>query len=532
MKRKIITLCAAAALLFVMGGCDNMIAPDVYTDANEALRSLGYMIQPAEHAPEVTPVEPEDPNQPPDLPGYYNTVTKEKVANGFDETLCLDPTTSVIWLGSILDGNTITSGGYIPITARRGPLTFSMGGPFVNVQSVTVPEATLSKVREGIRDIVTSGVIGKTPNNTQFTSTSVYSLEQLGVSVGLNFHGWGLTVNGSFNFSNQNVRTRMFMKFLQVYYTLDIDEPVEPIDFFAPGTTWTDLSGQINGSVSPVYVASVKYGRIGTIAVESDYSEQEVEAALSAAYNAGIAGGGIDIGVTYTNIINNSTINVKIYGGSGEDGCQVTDCASFINWVKAGAEYSIDDPGAPIAYTLKYLKDRSVARIVLADEYYVRHTVPIQNKFRIRVMSYQHLLNDTKGYLFKNLYMRVYSGYDVNATPLTNDLIWSASSLEVYPQPNSFSNVSKDFNFDSAQLDQAYIRLIFSNTAQIPGYSIKGARALTIQEVIDNIQNNGYSGDNPDGCYFLDCLVGFTPLGGQTATIGTLRVKYTIEPFE
>lgn len=43
----------------------------------------------------------------------------------------------------------------------------------------------------------------------------------------------------------------------------------------------------------------------------------------------------------------------------------------------AGGNYSADSPGAPLAYTLRYLCDNSIAKIALAAEYTVRECVEV-----------------------------------------------------------------------------------------------------------------------------------------------------------
>lgn len=517
-KLSMLLLVAGALLL---GACDGIINPPDLQDVNATIRAMDYFQQelPLEEPIRLTEnIAPDDsayPDRPPNITGYYNAVYMAKDAREHEDLISMNPSSSVLWLGEIFDGNTITTGQYLPISAARGPLSFSISGPYVNQPAITIPVATRSAVTTGISQIVTSGVIGNRMNNSELFQASIYSEEQFALAIGASFKSGFVDFKAGFDFSRTEVRSRVFMKFEQEYFTLTCDNPVSPIEFFAPGTTWNDLAGQITTNVSPVFVKSIKYGRIGIICVESSYTEEEVKAAFHAAYNAIVVSGSVDIDSTYQQIIDESHTYVRIIGGSTTAGQGVVDLAGFINWLQTGSTEEIITDGAPISYVLHYMKNYALARVVLADEYWVRETTPISNKFRIRVMS---MVSTGQYNLAIDHYCTVnaISGYGTEQATL--DTLYQSTDGDIlYKDTPTILDVSHDYIFDSNRMEEAYITL----SANIWGCPLN--RKLTIQQVLDDIAAYGVPADNPNGCYYFD----FDHPYAQC----DVRFAYVIEPY-
>ncbi len=67
-------------------------------------------------------------------------------------------------------------------------------------------------------------------------------------------------------------------------------------------------------------------------------------------------------------------MSALVVGGSGDGGVKpVTGVAGLLEFLIEDANFSTTTPGAPIAYTMRYLKDNSVASIVLNSEYTIRN---------------------------------------------------------------------------------------------------------------------------------------------------------------
>ncbi len=291
-----------------------------------------------------------------------------KAAPGFDEMLALDPTTDVIFPGAILKGETIPTGEYVPIVANRAPITLSAS--LTNISGSPVVEVTdpkLSTVRESIKTgILDQEVTGSTAAKVNFSISEVYSEEHLKLAMGANYRSAATKVSASFDFSKSTYQYKYVMKYFQVYYTIDMDPPQNPSDLF---TNVPDLNSL--GSTSPVYVATVTYGRMVIYTIESNYSKTEVDAAFKASF--GSSDGSID--AEYEKVISESDIEALVIGGSGADAAQtVNGPADVYKYISNGGDYSKESPGAPLSYKLRYLKQGTpIARVVLSSEYPVRN---------------------------------------------------------------------------------------------------------------------------------------------------------------
>lgn len=335
---------------------------------NSLLASLPNFNQPEEVS---EPTEVEEKAVPPaqdqensSLECYTNYY---KAAPGFDEMLALDPTTDVIFPGAILKGETIPTGEYVPIVANRAPITLSAS--LTNISGSPVVEITdpkLSTVREGIKTgILDQEVTGATAAKVNFSISEVYSEEHLKLAIGANYRSAATKVSASFDFSRSTYQYKYVLKYFQVYYTIDMDPPKNPSDLF---TNVPDINSL--GSTSPVYVATVTYGRMVIYTIESNYTKAEVDAAFKASF--GSSDGSVD--TEYEKVISESDVKALVIGGSGSDAAQtINGPADVYQYISNGGDYSKDSPGAPLSYKLRYLKQGTpVARVVLASEYPVR----------------------------------------------------------------------------------------------------------------------------------------------------------------
>ncbi|MEM7103665.1 MAG: thiol-activated cytolysin family protein [Bacteroidota bacterium] len=299
-------------------------------------------------------------------------------APGYDEFLLYNPSSDVIYPGGMLYGESIVDGSYTPFLVQRLPVTLStsLSGVSGSVSSV-VEEPKLSSVREAINELLAQEITGATPAQIIFSIEQIHDENHLRLAVGANVGGLFAKVRASYNFSNSHSKAYFLVKFLQIYYTIDVDNEA----FASPSDCCVDYptSEQI-GDYSPVYVSSVKYGRMAMFMVESSKSASETEIALNASFNAFIASGGVDINTEYDQTLEESSIKALIIGGSGESAVQaVSGVNGLMSYITEGGNYSSDSPGSPLSYTLRFLKDNSIYKVVLATEYTVQDCQIIRN---------------------------------------------------------------------------------------------------------------------------------------------------------
>jgi thiol-activated cytolysin len=313
--------------------------------------------------------------------GDYLCSTKRfKAAPEYNEMLLLDPTSSVIYPGALIKGESIATGEYIPIVANRKPISISVSlQNITGSPSRTVEDPKLSTIREAINDILSAEVTGATASKLSFEVSNVYSEEHLKVSIGANYSNATIDVGGSFDFSSDKVESRIVVKYVQSYYTIDMDAIENPSDLF------TDLPDVASlGSTLPNYVSTVTYGRMILFTATSSYSNTEMNAAFNAAFESGLSNGDVQIDASYQRIINNSSIKAFVLGGSGAEAVQaVTGIDGVKSFILSGGNYSKDSPGAPLSYTLRNISDNAISNIVLATQYNVRQCEKIRSSFKI-----------------------------------------------------------------------------------------------------------------------------------------------------
>ena len=341
------------------------------------IQALGDLVQPTEAAPQkIADV------QPPTASGdFVCSVTRYKAAPGYNEMFLMDPTSDVIYPGSILYGDTITTGEYIPLIADRAPMGISTSlENIAGSPARTVNDPKLSTVRTAINSILSSDVTGSTAARMAYTIEEVHSQNQLALSLGANYKNSVAKVAGSFDFSRDDVRSRVIAKFQQIYYTIDMDLPGSPADLFRTPPSVATL-----GSTSPMYVSTVTYGRMILFTAESSYAKTEIGAALQASFESGVQSGEVKLSARNINIIQNSSIKAFVLGGSGQDAAAavVAGVDGLQNLIATGGDYSKDSPAAPLSYKLRYLKNNAIARIVLASEYNVRQCDRVKFNYKV-----------------------------------------------------------------------------------------------------------------------------------------------------
>jgi len=329
----------------------------------------------------IAPVEGSD---------YKIVTTTYEASEGFSEMLSLNPAEGVIYPGALLRGESIASGEYTPITARRADLKMSVSLSGLTNNLITVPELTLSSYRNAINRLLGGQDIrGNTAARVAFTVKEVYSSEHLALTIGAAYNApAGLaSMNSEFSFSSTRSNCNILVKFLQVYYTVDIDIPVEPTDLFSEHNNWEVLAGQLSSSnISPVYVSSISYGRMALFSVKSSLAASRVKAALHAAAKTTYGEGSVDIESDYQNTLDQCEINAYIVGGSAQSAVgAVTGYEGFKEYLARGANFSLENPGLPISYQLRYLHDNSISDVVLTSKYKIAKAIRVRNAREVKV---------------------------------------------------------------------------------------------------------------------------------------------------
>lgn len=323
--------------------------------------------------------------------GDYSCTTQNlKETAQYDKIVAYAANSDSLWPGAIVDAASLDSGLFTQIVMPRAPATFSVSlENIAGKKSATLKAPDLSSYRDALTGILQNDITGSTAADISSDIEQVHSEEQLNLALGVEAK-WALgvaSIKSSFDFTKKETMSRYIVKYTQAYYTVDLDAPQAPSALFAPSTTVDDVAAKINQEHPPLYVASVTYGRMVLFTFESNYSDEEMNAALSFAYNGGVDVSG-NVSVGYKNMISSSKITAFILGGDGGAASMSIDSYdALISFIHDGGNYTRESPGAPIAYKLNYLKDNSPARMSETTDYDVKDCVRVSQKVQITLNS-------------------------------------------------------------------------------------------------------------------------------------------------
>lgn len=308
----------------------------------------------------------------------------------FDHVVAYSANSDSMWPGAVVRGDALTTGLFTPLVFERKPMSFSVSlENLAGKKSGTMDNPSLSNFRDVLGELLAAGVTGATAANISSEIEEVHSKKQLELALGASGSWVGnvASITGSFDFDKAATRSRYVVRYIQTYYTVDVDAPPSPSALFGPSVTLDELKSKAGEGIPPAYVSSVSYGRMILFTFESTHSTEELGAALKFAYKGGADVSG-DVSVTYKEMLSSSKITAFILGGSGGDAAKSIDSyEKLMDLIRGGGNYSKDSPGSPIAYSLRYLKDNSPAAMAFTSDYSVSRCERVGQKVHVTLRS-------------------------------------------------------------------------------------------------------------------------------------------------
>jgi len=337
-------------------------------------------IDPPQVVNTTTETDPTDPNT-------ICTVQTVQYAPEIGEQFLYDPTSDIMWVGNLFIYGSILNGGYTPIVIENrasiviSASLFAAGDPV----SIEIESSSLSAYREAISQLLGQASGAVNVGEMSYSIEEVYSEEHLRVmlSAGLEVGKW-FDIAASYNFNDQSVKSRVIVKMVQPYYSIDMDIP-------ASISAWFNEPENVNpeqfGGTSPVYISSIKYGRMILFMIESSREVEEVKRSVNAGLNVWRINGSFELESEDQEVLEQSNMKALVIGGSGSDAVSATSVEGVAQYIENGGEFSIDSPGAPLAYILRFLADNSIAKVVLSSDYQVRDCITTEDPVEPEILS-------------------------------------------------------------------------------------------------------------------------------------------------
>ena len=340
--------------------------PETLTRSPQRLREM--IIQ----GPQIG--EPTEPhfNEHGKVVAYIEKEIEYDISAAFKDNLLLDPAQNSIYPGSVLRGDSLDKDSYQEITEgnkRKAIISFDLQGvkdkegkdgkPGITSDAIFPDLASYRDLRNRILSQSITYHASAHSSYEEMEITNEKSLDaQLKIGVGFGAAGIKSTIASGFKFKDGKQMERRLVKFVETFYTVDVNQEAAPL--------MVNIPREKVGDKMPVYVSSVSYGRIAYLTIESEQKKSEFKANFDAVFKATTTNkGDVDLDAAFKKLEKGTTIKIHIIGGGSH---AVTDFKQFQNYVVTEG-FSAKNPGRIIKYQLRFLDDNAVAYIKYNEKY-------------------------------------------------------------------------------------------------------------------------------------------------------------------
>ena len=411
--------------------------------------------------------------------------------SNFDDVAILRPTNGVIFPGALVVGNEgMLDGAPDPLSIGRSAATLRLDLPGIGAQGTIVVDdpSSNSAVQTGIDNALEwwnanayqEGYVNAA--NSSYQSTTSYSSKQFSLDVGLNVEWATGSLASQFDYESSTERRFAGLVFKQVFYTVTMDTPDSPGSVFDPSITNTQVQGAISSTAPPAYVSSVSYGRIIMVRMETTNTDTSVSLDAVLEYAGGVSGVGT-VNSEYDEILRESSITVVTIGGNAEAASEAINLANIdsgfgaLNSVITGqnAVYSRENPGVPIAYTIRYLKDNTLAKMGYTTDYRVESC---------QTFNFDHEnVKVENNSIYDIRYRFVYKRAGTNNSTATGTYEVSQNRIDIKSPPDGAHDVELEFEFQDAFVWRRLGDFDLGYVTRERCYEADGVFQITVQSV-------------------------------------------------
>lgn len=294
-----------------------------------------------------------------------------------------------IWPGARYNSLGFLAGKFQEVPANFGSgyvtLTSSLGD-----KTVKMEQSAILNAKAQILQQKTGGTTASLKAETHVVNSKEdFMLQTSGSFTGVNYGVYGGDV--AFNFSKSNIRSRLFIEIVQPLFTMGIQSPKSPYDFFS------NLPGSLKIPDHWLYIRSVTYGRRVMIALESQNEISEFKSDIEA-YFVGLAYNGSGSVSTKTkNALQNTTVKILVQGGDPGDQAMIPlftlgswkDLEQQVGELKSAlAKYLKNvklQQAVPLAFSMCKIRDNSLLDIRTTGKFNYKSCYFLPKKYEVKV---------------------------------------------------------------------------------------------------------------------------------------------------
>lgn len=469
------------------------------------------------------------PESEPDFVCMTRPVT---VTESYSEALLLDPLSDVVWPGSIIDGARWVNGEYLAIPHPRAPLTVSLsienftGAPV----STTIQNPRLSTMRDALNTLRggLKGVI--LPAKIQVEITEIHSREQLQLAMSGSFDTGVYKLAAKCDFSTKSVYQKVLLKYLQTYFTIDVDLPPGAADLFEPVRI---------PSPNEMIISSITYGRMLVFMIESKESMTDLKAAVQFAYQPYKVD--VNVSAAYDRTLSESKKSLLVLGGDPAKaepimfaGGQDAISRAIEDYAKSGGIYNEGLLPVPLSYRMRFLQKGGfpIGNVCLTTTFTERRCVKSTGRVRVKDLRIGCVTKSDVGSeieLYGKIWIRGHVDNEGKNTEVSspvasslNELVWERDKDHyVDIAENSEVTINAEPRFTFAKFhevkDRAYIEVEANFWEKDDTSADDPISGETKKVYINDLQ------PSPDGSATSEVIVPFTGDGNK------VEIRFTVE---
>ncbi len=307
-----------------------------------------------------------------------------------DQIMILRDVRGNVWPGALVKGNaTLLDGSPDTIQIDRAPMRLQLDLPSMGDQgNISIAFPSDSAVQSGIAaaldwwnaNAYQEGYAN--PSYLSYKTASSYSAQQAALDLGLNTSWASSAITAQLNVPSSSSKKVALMCVRQGFYTVSMPTPSNAAAVFGQGENIVSVeesTARINAVLSPeappAYIQSVMYGRLLLFRLETTLAVTPTDVEVALQYAAGTNTVTGEMETRVKSILSNGALTMIKIGPNGTATAQGIIARTFgalspyVN--DKTALYTKENPGTPISYDVKFLKDNRTARMGYSTTYKV-----------------------------------------------------------------------------------------------------------------------------------------------------------------
>ena len=340
-------------------------------------------------------------------PGDFFRYTYEQhdvVENAAEVAVPVVPST-LIWPGNLVYGASAHEFTYTPINLPRDPVLLSM----TLDSSCMGPDSTLSvadphsnRVLEGVSVLLRKAATGCSTipaKDDYFAHEQIYNESHMNLFAKAKVGNGIGNLESKLNFKRPTKKNKIMARYQLTFFAVDVDVPASRSALFDPSLTSVgEIAAAMPHGSNPLFVASVNFGLLAHIFIETDFAYNDVAEALDWAEKGGDLEQKLGSGYSTKEIIEGSDVNIEVFGASAK-GLAPKDSgfAGFERVMGISKDFTPHTPGVPVSYQFRHLQDDTPGIITLSSLYTIVEAKQIEMPVEITVDRFYLHWGDDEG---------------------------------------------------------------------------------------------------------------------------------------